>query len=60
MMNLLFICCFMLIAARDRTEVNNLKTLLDGKFEIKDLGATKKIFGMKIHKNQRIRKLYLS
>ena len=41
----------LLITARDRTEVNKLKTLLNGKFEMKDLGATKKILGMKIHKN---------
>jgi len=33
---------------------------LSGEFEMKDLGATKKILGIEIHKDQNIDKLYLS
>ena len=48
-----------LIAARDRSEVNKLKTLLGGEFEMKDLEAIKKILGMEIHRDRKARKLYL-
>lgn len=50
----------MLIAARSMSEINKLKTQLSGEFEMKDLGAAKKILGMEIHKDRQAGKLYLS
>lgn len=41
-------------------EINNLKNKLSNKFEIKDLGATKQILGMKIAKDRKTRTLKLS
>jgi hypothetical protein len=38
----------MLIAAARKSDVQNLKKLLSAEFEMKDLGAAKKILGMKI------------
>ena len=40
----------MLIAAKSMSEVNKLKTLLSGEFDMKDLGAATKILGMEIHR----------
>uniref|UniRef100_A0A2N9G8B6 CCHC-type domain-containing protein n=1 Tax=Fagus sylvatica TaxID=28930 RepID=A0A2N9G8B6_FAGSY len=37
-----------------------LKSLLHKEFEMKDLGAAKKIMGMEIHKDKKARKLWLS
>ena len=50
----------MLIIARSMSEINKLKTQLSGKFEMKDLGAAKKILGMEIYRDRRAGKLYLS
>jgi len=50
----------MLIAAKNMSEVNKLKAQLKQEFELKDLGAAKKILGMKIHKNIQEGKLFLS
>jgi hypothetical protein len=50
----------MLIAARSMIEVNNLKALLTKEFNMKDLGAAKKILGMKIHRDRDARRLWLS
>ena len=50
----------MLIAAKSMCKVNRLKSLLHKEFEMKDLGATKKILGMEIHKDKEARKLWLS
>ena len=50
----------LLIAAKDRFEVNKLKTLLDRECEMKDLGAVKKILGMKIHRDRKAGKLNMS
>jgi ATP-binding cassette subfamily B (MDR/TAP) protein 1 len=36
----------MLIAAKSRKDITTLKRLLSSEFEMKDLGATKKILGM--------------
>jgi hypothetical protein len=36
----------MLIAAKSRKEITTLKRLLSSEFEMKDLGAAKKILGM--------------
>uniref|UniRef100_A0A2N9J203 Integrase catalytic domain-containing protein n=1 Tax=Fagus sylvatica TaxID=28930 RepID=A0A2N9J203_FAGSY len=41
-------------------EVNRLKSLLHKEFEMKDLGAAKKILGMEIHRDRGARKLWLS
>ena len=41
-------------------EVDRLKNLLHKKFEMKDLGATKKILGKKIRRDREARKLWLS
>lgn len=35
-----------LIACQDRREIDHLKGLLSSEFEIKDLGAAKKILGI--------------
>jgi hypothetical protein len=37
-----------------------LKALLSREFDMKDLGATKKILGMEIHRDRDARKLWLS
>jgi hypothetical protein len=50
----------MLIAAKNLVEINKLKTQLSGEFEMKDLGATKKILGMEIHRDREAGKLFLS
>ena len=50
----------MLIACKKMFEINDLKTQLQKEFEMKDLGVAKKILGMKIHSDQKARKLYLS
>ncbi|KAJ8640321.1 hypothetical protein MRB53_017015 [Persea americana] len=50
----------MLIAAKDMFEINRLKTQLSGGFEMKDLGAAKKILGMEIQRDRKVGKLSLS
>ncbi|XXG70306.1 hypothetical protein AAC387_Pa06g3094 [Persea americana] len=50
----------MLIAAKDMSEINGLKTQLSGEFEMKDLGAVKKILGMEIQRDRKAGKLSLS
>uniref|UniRef100_A0A2N9FHB7 CCHC-type domain-containing protein n=1 Tax=Fagus sylvatica TaxID=28930 RepID=A0A2N9FHB7_FAGSY len=50
----------MLIAAKSMCEVNRLKSLLHKEFEMKDLGAAKKILGMEIRRDRETRKLWLS
>ncbi|RVW64151.1 Retrovirus-related Pol polyprotein from transposon TNT 1-94 [Vitis vinifera] len=42
----------MLIAAKNRAEINKLKQLLSSEFEMKDLGAAKKILGMEIWRDR--------
>nr|KYP69745.1 Retrovirus-related Pol polyprotein from transposon TNT 1-94 [Cajanus cajan] len=42
----------MLIAAQDTNGIHNLKTLLNGEFDMKDLGAAKKILGMEIYRDK--------
>ena len=41
----------MLIAYKNMSEINMLKTQLQEEFEMKDLGAMKKILGMEIHRD---------
>jgi hypothetical protein len=50
----------MLIATKSMCEVDRLKSLLYKEFEMKDLVAAKKIFGMEIRRDREARKLWLS
>ncbi|GAB2282215.1 hypothetical protein Dimus_039529 [Dionaea muscipula] len=50
----------MLIAAKDMLEVDKLKYALNGEFEMKDLGATKKILGVKIRRDRKAGKVFLT
>ena len=50
----------MLIAAKDISKVDKLKVQLKQEFEVKDLGAAKKILEIKIHRNRQEGKLFLS
>ena len=50
----------MLIVAKSMIEVNKLKYLLSKEFDMKDLGATKKILGMEIHMDRALGRLWLS
>jgi len=48
----------LLIVSKNMFEINSLRDQLSSEFEIKDLDATKKLLGIKIHKD--LEKLYLS
>ncbi|KAK3012115.1 hypothetical protein RJ639_010588 [Escallonia herrerae] len=50
----------MLIAAKSMSDVNGLKEQLKREFEMKDLGAAKRIFGMEIQRDRPAGILYLS
>ncbi|KAE8708925.1 Serine/threonine-protein kinase HT1 [Hibiscus syriacus] len=50
----------MLIAAKNMDDVIDLKTLLSQEFDMKDLGAAKKILGMEICRDRDSRRLWLS
>ncbi|KAG8491868.1 hypothetical protein CXB51_015214 [Gossypium anomalum] len=50
----------MLIAAKDKGEIRKVKAQLSEEFEMKDLGPAKKILGMKILRDRKASKLYLS
>nr|GMD10698.1 Retrovirus-related Pol polyprotein from transposon TNT 1-94 [Ipomoea batatas] len=50
----------MLIASPNMSLVEKLKSQLSNEFEMKDLGAAKKILGMEIHRDRQAGKLYLS
>lgn len=50
----------MLIASKNMSEINKLKSQLSGEFEMKDLGAAKKILGMDIHRDRKAGKLRVS
>ncbi|KAK2998323.1 hypothetical protein RJ639_023125 [Escallonia herrerae] len=50
----------MLIAAKSMSDVNGLKEQLKREFEIKDLGASKRILGMEIQRDRTAGILYLS
>jgi hypothetical protein len=50
----------MLIAAKSIVDVNKLKVLLNRKFDMKDLGAAKKILGMEIRRDRDAKRLWLS
>ena len=50
----------MLIAAKDGREIRQVKEQLSKEFDMKDLGATKKILEIEIQINRKEGKLYLS
>lgn len=50
----------MLIASRNRADIQKLKGLLSAEFEMKDLGAAQKILGMEIYRDRGQKKLFLS
>ncbi|KAJ4713215.1 Retrovirus-related Pol polyprotein from transposon TNT 1-94 [Melia azedarach] len=50
----------MLIAAENKSDVQKLKDLLSVEFEMKDLGAARKILGMEIYRDISKKKLFLS
>ncbi|WVZ54400.1 hypothetical protein U9M48_005204 [Paspalum notatum var. saurae] len=50
----------MLIAAKEKSEIAKLKAQLNKEFEMKDLGAAKKILGMEIIRDRKSGLLYLS
>ena len=43
----------MLIACREKAKIQNLKTMLKTEFDMKDLGAAKRILGMDIIRDRR-------
>ena len=50
----------MLIAVKDKSEIAKFKAQLNKEFEMKDLGAAKKILGVKIIRDRKSGMLYLS
>uniref|UniRef100_A0A3Q7J734 Reverse transcriptase Ty1/copia-type domain-containing protein n=1 Tax=Solanum lycopersicum TaxID=4081 RepID=A0A3Q7J734_SOLLC len=50
----------MLTAAKKKYDIQKLKGLLSAEFEMKDLGAARKILGMEIIRDRERRKLFLS
>ena len=50
----------MLIAAKSKVDIANLKGQLSSEFEMKDLGAAKKILGMEISRDRKSGLLFLS
>ncbi|GJQ92982.1 retrovirus-related pol polyprotein from transposon TNT 1-94 [Tanacetum coccineum] len=50
----------MLVATKDMEEVKKLKILLNTEFDMKDLGAARKILGMEIIRDRKHGKLFLS
>uniref|UniRef100_A0A3Q7HPX3 Reverse transcriptase Ty1/copia-type domain-containing protein n=1 Tax=Solanum lycopersicum TaxID=4081 RepID=A0A3Q7HPX3_SOLLC len=50
----------MLIAAKKKYDIQKLKGLLSAEFEMKDLGAARKILGIEIIRDRERRKLFLS
>ena len=50
----------MLIASRDKSLIRKLETQLSNEFDMKKLGAAKKILGMEIRKDCQAGKLFLS
>ena len=50
----------MLIAAKGMKEITTLKAHLSSEFEMKDLGAAKKILGMEITRDRKAGLLFLS
>ena len=49
-----------LIACKSLAEIQKLKLLLSGEFEMKDLGSARKILGMETRRDRTLEKLYLT
>jgi hypothetical protein len=60
LMDYLYTCCYMLIAAKSKIDIANLKAQLSSEFEMKDLGATKNILDMEISRDRKYGLLFLS
>ena len=50
----------MLIVGRNQSRIDDLKQQLSKSFEMKDLGPAKQILGIRIGRDRKARKLYLS
>ena len=50
----------MLVATKNKSDVARLKEMLSSKFDIKDLGAARKILGMEIYRDRTRGKLFLT
>ena len=50
----------MLVTARTKSEIAKIKAQFSAEFDIKDLGAAKRILGMEIRRHRKARRLYLS
>jgi hypothetical protein len=50
---------YILIASKDMSLVNKLKSQLSSEFKMKDLGAARKILGIEIRRDQQAGKLFL-
>jgi len=50
----------MLITAKSKTDIDAFKVVLSSEFEMKDLGATKKILGMELWRDRNAGLLYVS
>ena len=50
----------MLVACKDREEIDKLKVLLNSEFEMNDLGYARKILGMEIRRNRSKGIMFLS
>ena len=50
----------LLIAGNNRSEINNIKTDLSRKFEMKDLGEANTILGIQITRNKKEKKIFIS
>ena len=49
-----------IIAIKSKSDILNLKTMLSKEFDMKDLGAAKKILGMEIHRDRQAGKLFVN
>jgi len=56
----IYLLLYMLNASKDKSLINKLKSQLNEEFEMKDLGAVKKILGMEIRRDRKAGTLYLS
>ena len=50
----------MLIAAQNKSDIQKLKGCLSAEFDMKDLGAARKILGVEIYRDRKQRRLFLS
>lgn len=50
----------MLVTCKDMAEIEKLKSELNKAFEMKNLGAAKRILGMEIRRNRSYKELFLS